>query len=292
MTETVKMAFELKGVKLDIDKILPIRKMTPALRSSKKYKSIAASVKEVGIIEPLIVYPQNKKKGVYTLLDGHLRLDVLKEMEVPNVDCLIATDDETVTYNYQKNQLSTIQEHFMIMKALENGVSEEKIAKALDVDVNKIKQGRNLLHGICPEAVELLKEKRIHSKALRLFKKVTPIRQIEMAELMVAADIYTFPYAAALYAATPPDQVLEKEKELKGVSAEDVARMEREMEQLEKDYKLYEDSYGQNVLNLVLARGYLLKLLGNAKVVRFLTKNNPEILSEFQSIAEAASLEI
>lgn len=291
MTETVKVAFELKGVSLAVDKILPIKKVTPALRASIKYKTIVASVNEVGIIEPLIVYPQNKKKGVYTLLDGHLRLDVLRQMKVSKVDCLIATDDETVTYNHQVNRLSTIQEHFMIMKALENGVAEDKIAKALNVDVTKIKQSRNLLHGICPEAVDFLKDKPIRSKALRLFKKVTPIRQIEMAELMVAADIYTFPYAAALYAATPPDQLLDKEKELKGVSAEDVARMEHEMDQLEKDYKLYEDSYGQNVLNLVLARGYLMKLLGNPKAVRFLTKNHPEFLSEFQSIAEATSLE-
>jgi len=291
MNKSVKTAFELKGIKLAIEKILPIKKVAPALRVSIKYKTIAASVKEVGIIEPLIVYPQNKKKGLYTLLDGHLRLDVLKEMKVKKVDCLIATDDETVTYNHKVNRLSTIQEHFMIMKALENGVAEDKIAKTLNVDVAKIKQNRNLLHGICPEAVEMLKEKPIFSKALRLFKKVTAIRQIEMAELMVAADIYTYPYASALFAATPPKQLLDKEKELKGVSADDVARMEREMEQLEKDYKLYEDSYGQNVLNLVLARGYLLKLLGNSKVVRFLTKNNPEILNEFQNIAEAISLE-
>ena len=43
------------------------------------------------------------------------------------------------------------------------------------------------------------------------------------------------------------------------------ARMEREMANLQGQYRLVEQSYGQDVLNLVLARGYLAKLLENAK---------------------------
>ena len=40
-----------------------------------------------------------------------------------------------------------------------------------------------------------------------------------------------------------------------------------------------------------LARGYLKKLLENGKVVRFLAQKHRDLLSEFQHIIEAASLE-
>jgi hypothetical protein len=40
--------------------------------------------------------------------------------------------------------------------------------------------------------------------------------------------------------------------------------MQREMANLQRDLKLLEDSYGGDVLNLVLARGYLAKLFSNS----------------------------
>jgi hypothetical protein len=66
--------------------------------------------------------------------------------------------------------------------------------------------------------------------------------------------------------------------------------MEQEMESLEHDLKAVEESYGENMLNLTLARGYIRKLIDNAKVVRFLNGNHPDIFSEFESIAAAETL--
>jgi len=54
---------------------------------------------------------------------------------------------------------------------------------------------------------------------------------------------------------------------------------------LERELKAVEDSYGENMLNLTLARGYIKKLLENAKVARFLSGNFPEILNELEKIA-------
>jgi len=50
--------------------------------SVPKYQQILASVREVGIIEPLIVFPQDRKSEMYILLDGHLRLAVLSPKEI------------------------------------------------------------------------------------------------------------------------------------------------------------------------------------------------------------------
>ena len=55
--------------------------------------------------------------------------------------------------------------------------------------------------------------------------------------------------------------------------------------------KIVEESHGDEVLNLVLARGYLAKLFGNASVVRYLAQHYADILRELQAVCEAASLE-
>lgn len=50
-------------------------------------------------------------------------------------------------------------------------------------------------------------------------------------------------------------------------------------------------AYGLDVLNLVLARGYLVKLVGNSAVEQYLRRRHPEVLTEFESIIRTLSLE-
>jgi hypothetical protein len=67
--------------------------------------------------------------------------------------------------------------------------------------------------------------------------------------------------------------------------------MEREMTNLQEQYKLVEDSYGQDVLNLVLAKGYLLRLLENNSVARYIKQNQPDVFSEFATIVQTVSMD-
>jgi hypothetical protein len=217
----------------------------------------------------------------------------LRQLEIPEARCLVATHDEAFTYNHKVNRVPPIQEHLMIMKTLENGVSEDRIAETLDVDVPTIRRRRDLLNGICPEAVELLKEKEISAGALREFRKVKPLRQIEMAELMGASGIFSAPYAQFLHAATPQDQLLEpdKPKELRGLRPEDMARIEKEMQSLSQDFRLIEETHGRNVLDLVLACAYLRKLFENNAVAKYVAGAFPDFLAELKKIIEATALE-
>ena len=250
-------------------------------------------MREVGVIEPLIVFPQNGGSGMYVLLDGHVRLEVLKQIGQKEVRCLISTDDETYTYNKRVNLLTPIQEHVMILKAIKGGVSEERIAKALNVDVASIRQKRDLLMGICKEVAEILKNKQMSPAAFSFLRKMHPVRQIEVAELLVTASNFSVPYIKALLAATPPEMLIdgEKDKAVEGLTPDQVVKMEKEMEALQRDLKHVEESHGNEVFNLVLARGYLAKLFGNARIVRYLSLHYPDILRELQVVCETASLE-
>jgi ParB-like chromosome segregation protein Spo0J len=232
-TSLVKMAFEGEGLRIAIADIQPLKLVSEAIKKTPKFAQIAASIREVGIIEPPILARDQSDPGKYLLLDGHLRIDVLKDMGQTDVTCLISTDDEAFTYNKRVNRLAMIQEHRMILKAVERGVPEERIAKALNVDVASIVRKRRLLDGICPEVAEILKDKHIAIHTFTELKKLAPLRQIEAAELMVAMNKYTISYAKSLVAATPQAQLAEadKPKRVSGLSDEQIALMETRVRQ-------------------------------------------------------------
>ncbi len=285
----VKMGFEEEPRCIPIADIQPLKLVSAVVKKTPKYAKIVASVAEVGIVEPPVVARDRSEAGKYLLLDGHLRIEVLKDMGKVEVKCLVSTDDEAFTYNKRVNRLAIIQEHRMILKAIERGVPEERIAKALDVNVGSIRRKRNLLDGICPEATEMLKDKHISINSLWELKKLAPLRQIEAVELMVAMNKYTVSYAKSLVAATPESQLADshKPKVVKGLTSEQIALMERESVSVEREFRLAEQSYGVDHLHLVLANGYLSNLLSNARVVRYLAQHHREILTEFQKRAES-----
>lgn len=285
----VKAAFEAQSVRIAISNIVPLKIVTPALKASKKYTQIAASIQEVGIVEPPIVAPDRSTKGKYLLLDGHLRIEILKDSGASDVVCLLSTDDEAFTYNKRISRIATVQEHKMIMKAIERGVSEQRIAKALDIDIPSLRAKMRLLKGICPEVAEMLKDKHISINAMGLLRRMAPLRQIEAAELMIAMNKFTSNYAQSLLAATPQTQLIapHASRRIKGLTDKQVALMQRESANLDRQFKLIEKSYGADHLDLVLVNGYVGKLIGNVKVVRFLAQHYSEILLEFQKLVDA-----
>ena len=285
----LKIGFEMRKIVVPLNDILPVRQVNDPQSNIRRYRTIRASIKEVGLIEPLVVYPQKGSPGKYLLLDGHLRHFALKDLGLTVAECIVARDDECFTYNARVNRLNPIAEHRMIMKAVQQGVKPERIATALNLKVADVKSSMSLLDGINEAAADLLKDKAISSQAIRLMRRVTGLRQIEIAELMVSANNFTKGYAEAMVLTTPKDQLLnpEEPKRKEGLTREEIAKMEVEMEALERDLKAVERNYGENMLNLALAKGYTRKLLDNAKVVRFLNGNYRDMLSEFESLAAA-----
>jgi ParB-like chromosome segregation protein Spo0J len=293
MSTRVRIAFEQRIETLPLAHLLPLNTVSPELKQSAKYKQIAKSVAEVGIIEPLVVARVPEQPNRYLLLDGNLRHAVLTDAGDSETRCLIAHDDEAFTYNKRINRLATIQEHFMIVRAIERGVSEDKLAKALNLDVKAIRRRRTMLLGVCPEVVDLLKDKSLNPATFDVLRKMKPMRQIEAADLMSTAGNYTASYAKAILAATRQSDLVKsgQPKKVGGLTPDQMSRMEREMETVQQDLKMVESRYGDDVLHLVIASGYLSKLLNNRDIKRYLTQHHPEILAEFVSVISASSLD-
>ncbi|MGT2430699.1 plasmid partitioning protein RepB C-terminal domain-containing protein [Cupriavidus basilensis] len=289
----VTLGFIPEPLSVPVVCILPSRKPPEGIGTSRKFKQIKSSIEEIGLIEPLTVTAANQQSGQHVLLDGHIRLIALRDLGYVEASCLVATDDEMFTYNNRINRLSTIQEHLMLRRAIDRGVSPERLARALSVDVSHIQKKITLLNGICPEAAELLKDRQFSPELSRAIRKMKPTRQVECIELMVSANNLTVAYAEALLVATPVPLLIngKKPKKLTGISQEQMGKMEREMGNLQGQYKLVEQTYGQDVLNLVLAKGYLAKLLENESISAFLRQRQPDLITEFEMIVQTVSLD-
>jgi len=287
-TNEMKLGFEMKTEKIPLDVILPIRTIKSP-HNLRRYQAIVKSIREVGMIEPLVVHRQKDKSGTFLLLDGHLRLFALKQLGETVAECIISNEDECFTYNARINRLPPIQCHKMIVKAIRNGVNPERIASALDMPLNVVRGLIELLDGIADGAANLLKDKNISEKGIRLLKKVKPLRQMEIAELLVSTNNYSIGYIESLIVTTSDEQRVNpaEPKKKTGLSAEELANLKREMETLEKDFKAVKTNFTENMMCLTCARGYIKKLLNNAKVVRFLNAHFSDIVSGFENIVAA-----
>src|SRR5207249_37042 len=122
----------------------PVRHLKDGEKNLGRFRTIVASIRAVGLLEPLMVHRQKPTED-YALVDGHIRYQALKEIGAIEALCLVALDDESYTYNFHVNHLAPIQAHKMISRAVKNGVAPERIAEALDVKIEVIISNMNLL---------------------------------------------------------------------------------------------------------------------------------------------------
>jgi RepB plasmid partitioning protein len=99
---------------------------------------------------------------------------------------------------------------------------------------------------VCPEVADMLKDKFVDTEVFSLLRKMKPLRQIEAVELMSAMNNFTARYAQALLAATRREDLAQPDrpKKIGGLTAEQMARMEREMDGLQREFKAVSASYG------------------------------------------------
>jgi hypothetical protein len=80
MTKRVQFGFENDCVTIRVADILPVRVLSKSIKSSRKYTQITASIREIGLVEPPVVARSSGADGSWLLLDGHVRIEVLKDL--------------------------------------------------------------------------------------------------------------------------------------------------------------------------------------------------------------------
>jgi len=288
----LKLAFDRDCIEVDLASLQGSKVLPLSIKQTVKYAQIKASVQAIGIVEPIVVIPHPAQQGAYMVLDGHVRMEVLRDLDAVSVLCLVSTDDEAFTYNRRVNRLSIVQEHRMIVRAAERGVAVQRLADALGVSEKSIRARFKLLDGICDEAVQLLADKPVTHGLFQALRKMKPFRQIDVAQSMIGLNNYTVKLSLAMLQATPAEQLTKESRSRAPRSgpSEALQRLQRELAAVQSDTKLLEESYGPANLQLVIIKTYIKSLLENVRVVRWLAKFQREYLQQLQLIAEVKTL--
>ncbi|MBB3256227.1 ParB-like chromosome segregation protein Spo0J [Paraburkholderia bannensis] len=286
---TVRHGFDPTILEVPLDCIHPISTIRSIVLETSKFRTILSSIRELGVIEPLAVHPSRDREGHYDLLDGRMRLEALKQLGHEKARCMVSLDDEGFTFNRQITRIASVQEHRMIRAALAKGASEERIAQVLDIDVKRVREKAHLLDGIAPEAARLLKDRQVVPAVFAVLRKMKPFRQIEAAEMMIAANKFTKTYAEMILVTTRSDALIDKAKPKKQeeVSPEDISRMEAEMERLQQDSMTVEDTMGETMLSLVVAKGFITRLLRNENIHAHLRQYHEDLLTSLTTTLES-----
>jgi hypothetical protein len=78
-----------------------------------------------------------------------------------------------------------------------------------------------------------------------------------------------------------------KRKRKEEISAEDLAKMESEMERLRQDYQAVEDEIGDAMLSLVVAKSFMARLLRNENIHGHLRRHHGDLLASLVSTMNA-----
>jgi hypothetical protein len=135
----VSAAFDFNGVTLPLSALRPIRPVKPAGAFFGKYRALLASIRAVGLIEPLIVCPAAGVANAHVVLDGHLRLQALQELQGTEAFCQIVRDHDVLTAPPEQLASLVGLEAGRLREPLEN-VSEEDFRVARDVVVAELRQ--------------------------------------------------------------------------------------------------------------------------------------------------------
>ncbi|OHU98953.1 chromosome partitioning protein ParB [Ralstonia solanacearum] len=288
----VECGFEKQWFDILVTALYPSKAHPATIKQSVKYQQIRSSVGAIGLVEPLVVIPHASLPGCFSVLDGHLRLEALKDLNQERARCLIAKDDESYTYNRHVNRLAAIQEHKMIIRVYDGGVSAEQLGAALGISAKAIRSRFKMLGGICEEAITLLAEKPVPRGVFPILRQMKPFRQIDVANTMISLGNYSIKFAIAMLETTASDQLAERRRKMpvQNAPTEVIQRLERELAALQADTRLLEDNYGPDNLKLAVIKAYVANLLNNARVVRWLARSHADYLQQLQCVAEIKSL--
>ena len=143
------MENEKKVVELDLDDILPNRFQPRIKFDEGKINELAESIKEHGVIQPIIVRPIGDK---YEIIAGERRYKASVIAGKSTIPAIITdlNDRESAEIalieNVQREDLSPIEEAISYRKILNMGLTQEQLADKLDRNQSTISNKLRLLN--------------------------------------------------------------------------------------------------------------------------------------------------
>lgn len=267
---------------------IPIVKLIPRNErnvSAKYRKRIEASLRAVGLLEPLLVFPHGDG---FEILDGCLRYRILLDWGVESVPCLIGHAREAFTGNRMVNQLSASQEMKMLRKSLEE-LDEKTIANALGMVGISHRLNIGLLKKLEPTVEAAFEAGKLNLQCAKELANVKPERQAEILKLMEQCNDYSVTFARGLVLKTPvAKRVKQNGNRTPWNQAEQKkSALLKKLQEAEQQQDFYTGLYRQFSTNLLKLVIYARLLLSNPRLREMLQQRHGQILGEFEQIINA-----
>jgi ParB family transcriptional regulator, chromosome partitioning protein len=251
--------------------------------SRREYERIRASIIAIGLIEPLVVFPEN---DYYIILNGHQRYRILLELGVETVPCIFGQQRESFTSNRMVNRLSPLQESRMIKKSLDE-IDEKTIATALGIAHIAHRLNATLLKQLHPKIAEAFDAGIIKRTCVMELTYVTPKRQEEILKTMENYKDYSMPFVRSLVLKTPQHARVKNRTGAKTPWARNEQRKSDLLKRLavaEEKHDFYTSLYRQYSINLLKLVIYARLLVTKERLAAHLRESYPDILATFQEI--------
>lgn len=279
MSNNSQISKSVRGMDISIVRLVPRTERKVA----KKYRQrIEASLRAVGLIEPLIVFPM---KDGYEILDGALRYRILLDLGVETVPCLVYSSRDGFTGNRMVNQLSASQEIRMLRKSLEE-LDEKTIAGALGMQGIGHRLNKSLIEKLHPEVEKAFNANKINLQTARELVNVKPERQHEILRLMESCSDYSTTFARGLVLKTPASKRAKvNSSKTPWTQADDRKnQLLKKLQEAEQQQDFYTGLYRQYTTNLLKLVIYVRSFLNNTEVKSYLQTHHADQTRIFEEI--------
>jgi len=268
-----------QAIDVPISKLRPRRERQVAKRD---YDRILATIKAVGLIEPLIVFPEGEN---YEILDGTICYRALLELGVQVVPCILGKQREALTGNRMVNRVTPLQENRMIEKSLTT-VDEATIAATFGISDKGHRMKRALLQQLHPDVAAAFDRGKITRPCAWEMTHVKPERQKDIVSAMEGHKDYSIAFVRALILKTPvplrekhrrKHDPWEKNGHKKG-------ELLQQLTEAEQKHDFYSRLYKQYTVDLLRLAIYARELLTNARVRAYLDQHHPTIVAQFEGV--------
>lgn len=267
------------GLDVSVARLRPLRER---MITKREYDRIVASIKAVGLIEPLVIYPEGDD---YVILDGAQRYRALVDLGVEVVPCLIGKQREAFTGNRMVNRVSPIQEHRMIEKSLSE-VDEEAIAEALGIAGLGHRLKKTLFKQLHPDVAAAFDAGKINRACARELTHVKSHRQKEILAAMESYKDFSTTFVRTLVVKTPPHQ--RESRGRKHNPWDKLAHRKndllKKLAEAEQKHDFYSQLYKQYTVDLLRLAIYARSLLTNPRLREYLDQHHPDIVTRFEAI--------
>jgi len=194
--DVVEEAQEAKVEQTPVDEVrmLPIRLIDPNRDQPRRtfdedaLNELAASIRAVGVIQPIIVQPVGER---YTIIAGERRYRASRLAEQEEIPAIVRDWDEqkrleaALIENLQRDDLNPVEEAMGVRRLMdEAGLTQEMAAQRLGKSRPAVANLLRLL--TLPDSVlELLRSGKLSAGHARALVTVDPRRQVQLANLTV-----------------------------------------------------------------------------------------------------------